>query len=83
MTEPLYVISESELEHIMDDVEVDKHYKAVRSHPLESAIAEYNKDVIEELERLRDAPLQTHWRERSNSINISDAISFIKNGVQK
>ena len=42
-----------------------------------------NKDIIEELERLRDAPLKSHWKEKSNSIGIDHVILLIKNGVEK
>jgi len=44
-----YVISSDELEHIMDDVEADKHYKSVRSRPLSEAMKQERERVLKQI----------------------------------
>lgn len=46
-----FVISEEQLEGIMDNAEADKHYKNIHSRPLSSELERHNANVIKELEQ--------------------------------
>ena len=44
-----FVISEEQLEGIMDNVEADRHYKAVRSQTITEALKAERKRVLDKL----------------------------------
>jgi len=76
--EPMYVISESQLKGAMLESLDNEDVRSIRSHTLSSAIAEYNRGVVAELERLSNQNVGIQYR-----YALTEAISLIRDGVKK